>query len=165
MANQARVAIVGRANVGKSTLFNRLTTGPRALVAPEAGTTRDRQERECSWRGKTFTLIDTGGLDINAQNPIEHEVAKQALKAVSDAAVVLFVVDAKAGITSSDREAAQTLRATGVPIILVVNKVDAQRDVSLAAEFYQLACGEPMAISAATGAGTGDRLSLPRRKG
>lgn len=160
MANQARVAIVGRANVGKSTLFNRLTSGPRALVAPEAGTTRDRQERECSWRGKTFTLIDTGGLDINAQNPIEHEVAKQALKAVSDAAVALFVVDAKSGVTSADREVAQTLRASGVPIILAVNKVETQRDVSLAAEFYQLACGEPMAISAATGAGTGDLLDL-----
>ncbi|MBI4090600.1 MAG: ribosome biogenesis GTPase Der [Candidatus Komeilibacteria bacterium] len=160
MAQQARVAIVGRANVGKSTLFNRLTSGPRALVAPEAGTTRDRQERDCTWRGKTFTLIDTGGLDIDTHDPIEREVAKQALKAVSDSALVLFVVDAKVGITPTDREVAKTLRAAGAAVILVANKVDAVRDVASTAELYQLACGDPLAVSAATGAGTGDLLDL-----
>jgi len=153
-----RVALIGRANVGKSTLFNRFTHGPRALVSRVAGTTRDRKESECYWSGKRFLLIDTGGLDIDAHNPIEQKVSKQAATAAAQADLILFMVDTKAGITSTDRTVAHALAADKKRTLLIANKVDAPRDESAAAEFYRLGFGNPWPVSAISGAGTGDLL-------
>ncbi len=165
MASRARVAIIGRANVGKSTLFNRLSSGPKALVSDIAGTTRDRKENDCIWLGKTFTIIDTGGLDVDTHNPIEKKIAEQATMAAQDADLILFVVDTKAGITPVDESIARFLRShIHTPILLVANKVDGKRDVASINEFYELGLGGPFAVSAATGSGTGDLLDAVAKK-
>ncbi len=164
MATSARVAIIGRANVGKSTLFNRLSSGPKALVSDIAGTTRDRKENDCYWLGKTFTIIDTGGLDVDAHNPIEQMIAEQATVAALDADLILFVVDSKVGITPVDTSVAKLLRTKiKKPVLLVANKVDGKRDIAATNEFYQLGLGEPLPVSAATGSGTGDLLDTIAR--
>lgn len=152
------VAIVGRPNVGKSTLFNRLTETRRAIVSDEAGTTRDRQYGKVLWNGRTFSVVDTGGWVVNSDDIFEEEIHKQVMVATQEADVVLFMVDVKNGITDLDDEVANILRRAKLPIILVVNKADNSADVFSSAEFYRLGLGEPMAVSAATGSGTGELL-------
>lgn len=152
------VAIVGRPNVGKSTLFNRLTETRRALVSDEAGTTRDRQYGKVLWNGRTFSVVDTGGWVVNSDDIFEEEIHKQVMVATQEADVVLFMVDVKNGITDLDDEVANILRRAKLPIILVANKADNSADVFSSAEFYRLGLGEPMAVSAATGSGTGELL-------
>lgn len=152
------VAIVGRPNVGKSTLFNRLTETRRAIVSDEAGTTRDRQYGKVLWNGRTFSVVDTGGWVVNSDDIFEEEIHKQVMVATQEADVVLFMVDVKNGITDLDDEVANILRRAKLPIILVANKADNSADVFLSAEFYRLGLGEPMAVSAATGSGTGELL-------
>ena len=152
------VAIVGRPNVGKSTLFNRLTETRRAIVSDEAGTTRDRQYGKVLWNGRTFSVVDTGGWVVNSDDIFEEEIHKQVMVATQEADVVLFMVDVKNGITDLDDEVANILRRAKLPIILVAKKADNSADVFSSAEFYRLGLGEPMAVSAATGSGTGELL-------
>lgn len=152
------VAIVGRPNVGKSTLFNRLTETRRAIVSDEAGTTRDRQYGKVLWNGRTFSVVDTGGWVVNSDDIFEEEIHKQVMVATQEADVVLFMVDVKNGITDLDDEVANILRRAKLPIILVANKANNSADVFSSAEFYRLGLGEPMAVSAATGSGTGELL-------
>ena len=152
------VAIVGRPNVGKSTLFNRLTETRRAIVSDEAGTTRDRQYGKVLWNGRTFSVVDTGGWVVNSDDIFEEEIHKQVMVATQEADVVLFMVDVKNGITDLDDEVANILRRAKLPIILVANKADNSADVFSSAEFYRLGLGEPMTVSAATGSGTGELL-------
>ena len=157
------VAIVGRPNVGKSTLFNRLTQTRHAIVSDEAGTTRDRQYGKCGWAGKEFSVIDTGGWVVNSDDIFEEEIRKQVALATEEADVTLFLVDAHNGVTDLDEAVAGILRRAGKPVVLVCNKVD-NNEQYLAAEFYALGLGDPVCISAATGAGTGDLLDLVMEK-
>lgn len=154
------VAIVGRPNVGKSTLFNRLTQTRQAIVSDVAGTTRDRQYGKCEWCGKEFSVVDTGGWVVNSDDIFEGEIRKQVKLAIDEADVILFVVDVQSGITDLDDEVAGILRRSNAPVILVVNKADNNIDTYGAAEFYALGLGEPFCISALTGSGTGDLLDL-----
>ena len=163
------VAIVGRPNVGKSTLFNRLTQTRHAIVSDEAGTTRDRQYGKCEWAGKEFSVIDTGGWGVNSDDIFEEEIRKQVALATDEADVILFLVDAHNGVTDLDEAVANILRRTRKPVILVCNKTD-NNEQYLAAEFYSLGIGDPICISAATGGGTGDLLDMvmelfPRESG
>ena len=153
------VAIVGRPNVGKSTLFNRLTQTRHAIVSDEAGTTRDRQYGKCDWQGCEFSVIDTGGWVVNSDDIFEEEIRKQVTLATEEADVILFMVDVQNGVTDLDEEVAAILRRTKKPVILVTNKMD-NNETWLAAEFYALGLGDPVGISAATGSGTGDLLDL-----
>lgn len=152
------VAIVGRPNVGKSTLFNRLTGTRQAIVSDEAGTTRDRQYGKCEWGKREFSLVDTGGWVVNSDDIFEEEIRKQVILATQEADVILFLVDVKNGETDLDLQVAKILRQTKVPVILCANKTDNNEDRYNSAEFYSLGLGEPFCISAATGCGTGDLL-------
>ena len=152
------VAIVGRPNVGKSTLFNRLTKTRSAIVSDTAGTTRDRQYGKVDWNGKEFSIVDTGGWVVNSEDIFEDAIRRQVLIATEEANLVLFVVDVQTGLTDWDEDVAQILRKSKVPIILVVNKVDKNEQQYDAAEFYSLGLGEPFCISSSTGSGTGDLL-------
>ena len=152
------VAIVGRPNVGKSTLFNRLTGTRQAIVSDEAGTTRDRQYGKCEWGKREFSLVDTGGWVVNSDDIFEEEIRKQVILATQEADVILFLVDVKNGETDLDLQVAKILRQTKVPVILCANKTDNNEDRYNSAEFYSLGLGEPFCISAATGSGTGDLL-------
>lgn len=154
------VAIVGRPNVGKSTLFNRLTESRQAIVNGEAGTTRDRQYAKFQWGGRMFSVVDTGGWVVNSEDIFEGEIRKQVVIAVDEADIILFVVDVKNGLTDFDMDVASILRRTKKPIIVVVNKVDNNNLQYDAAEFYKLGLGDPCCISAITGSGTGDLLDL-----
>lgn len=154
------VAIVGRPNVGKSTLFNRLTGTRQAIVSDEAGTTRDRQYGKCEWGKREFSLVDTGGWVVNSDDIFEEEIRKQVLLATEEADVILFLVDIKNGVTDLDMQVASILRRTKIPVILCANKTDNNEDRYTAAEFYSLGLGDPYCISAATGSGTGDLLDL-----
>ena len=154
------VAIVGRPNVGKSTLFNRLTKTRHAIVSDVAGTTRDRQYGKCEWAGKEFSVVDTGGWVVNSDDIFEDAIRRQVIVATEEADLVLFLVDVKNGLTDWDEDVAQILRRTKLPVILVANKADNNDAAYYAAEFYKLGLGEPQTISAATGAGTGDLLDL-----
>ncbi len=154
------VAIVGRPNVGKSTLFNRLTKTRHAIVSEEAGTTRDRQYGKCEWCGQEFSVIDTGGWVVNSDDIFEEEIRKQVALATEEADVILFLVDVQTGVTDLDEQVASILRRSPKPVILVVNKADNNQDTYAAAEFYSLGLGDPHSISAATGSGTGDLLDL-----
>ena len=151
------VAIVGRPNVGKSTLFNRLTKTRSAIVSDTAGTTRDRQYGKVDWNGKEFSIVDTGGWVVNSEDIFEDAIRRQVLIATEEANLVLFV-DVQTGLTDWDEDVAQILRKSKVPIILVVNKVDKNEQQYDAAEFYSLGLGEPFCISSSTGSGTGDLL-------
>ena len=153
------VAIVGRPNVGKSTLFNRLTQTRHAIVSDEAGTTRDRQYGKCEWGGHEFSVVDTGGWVVNSDDVFEGEIRKQVTLATEEADVILFMVDIQNGVTDLDEAVAAILRQTKKPVILVTNKMD-NNETYLAAEFYSLGLGDPQSISAATGSGTGDLLDL-----
>jgi GTPase len=154
------VAIVGYPNVGKSTLVNRLTATRAAVVHETQGTTRDRKELVADWSGKRFLLIDTGGVDIAAKDPITRSIAGQARAAIADADLVLFVVDAKAGITPGDEELADILRASHKPVILVANKIDDPSRDAIALEFHRFGLGDPFPLSGLHGHGTGDLLDL-----
>lgn len=158
------VAIVGRPNVGKSTLFNRLTQSRRAIVSDIAGTTRDRQYGKCSWNGREFSVVDTGGWVVKSDDIFEDAIRKQVLVASDEADLVLFLVDVETGITDWDEDVANILRRAKLPVILVANKVDNSGMEYTAAEFYKLGLGEPQCVSAATGGGTGDLLDLILKK-
>lgn len=152
------VAIVGRPNVGKSTLFNRLTGGRVAIIEDTPGVTRDRLYRDAEWQGVPFTVIDTGGIEINKEDIFLEKIKEQAQIAIEEADVILFIVDAKTGITVDDQEVAQILRKANKSVLLVVNKVEDYSDPTLLFEFYQLGLGEPYPVSAAHGMNTGDLL-------
>lgn len=154
------VAIVGRPNVGKSTLFNRLTQTRRAIVNEEAGTTRDRQYGKVDWNGQEFSIVDTGGWVVNSDDIFEEEIRKQVKIAIEEADVILFVVDVMSGVTDLDEQVAQILRQNNKPVILVSNKVDNTEAQYYSAEFYKLGLGDPNNISSISGSGTGDLLDL-----
>ena len=154
------VAIVGRPNVGKSTLFNRLTGTRQAIVSEVAGTTRDRQYGKCEWGNREFSLVDTGGWVVNSDDIFEEEIRKQVSLATEEADLILFVTDIKNGVTDLDDAVAGILRRSKVPVILCSNKTDNNEDRYEAAEFYSLGLGEPLCVSAATGSGTGDLLDV-----
>jgi GTP-binding protein len=152
-------AIVGFPNVGKSTLVNRLTETRDAVVHQTPGVTRDRKELVCEWRGRRFLLVDTGGVDLADRSPITRQVAEQARAAIEEADLVLFVVDAQTGVTPGDEEVADLLRRSGRPVLVIANKVDdPSRADQMIHEFHRLGLGEPVAISALHGHGTGDLL-------
>ncbi len=153
-----KVAVVGYPNVGKSSLVNRLTNSREAVVHERAGITRDRKEIATEWNGRRFTLIDTGGMDNEDVDPISGSIRDQAKAALADAQVALFVFDAKAGLRPGDDELADLLRRSKMPVVVAANKIDHVGDVSLAVEAHRLGFGEPMAVSAAQGLGTGDLL-------
>ena len=152
------VAIVGRPNVGKSTLFNRLTETKQAIISDEAGTTRDRQYGRCIWCGKEFSLVDTGGWVRNSDDVFEEAICDQVTLALEEADVILFVVDAMNGLTDLDMEMASMLRRSKKPVLVVANKVDTYEMQYGTAEFYSLGLGDMHCISAANGSGTGDLL-------
>ncbi len=152
------VAIVGRPNVGKSTLFNRLTQSRTAIVDPTAGTTRDRQYGKVDWNGKEFSIVDTGGWVVNSEDVFESEINKQVELAIEQADEILFVVDAMNGVTDLDDHVAEILRRSRKPVILVANKVDSNEWVYNVPEFYSLGLGDPYPVSAINGYGTGDLL-------
>ena len=154
------VAIVGRPNVGKSTLFNRLTGTRQAIVSEVAGTTRDRQYGKCEWGNREFSLVDTGGWVVNSDDIFEEEIRKQVSLATEEADLILFVTDIKNGVTDLDDAVAGILRRSKVPVILCSNKTDNNEARYEAAEFYSLGLGEPLCVSAATGSGTGDLLDV-----
>ena len=154
------VAIVGRPNVGKSTLFNRLTGTRHAIVSDVAGTTRDRQYGKCEWVGHEFSVVDTGGWVVNSDDIFEEEIRKQVTLATEESDLILFLVDVKNGVTDLDMQVASILRRTKMPIILCANKTDDNNDRYGAPEFYSLGLGDPVCVSAATGSGSGDLLDL-----
>ncbi|PKP23550.1 MAG: ribosome biogenesis GTPase Der [Bacteroidetes bacterium HGW-Bacteroidetes-22] len=152
------LAIVGRPNVGKSTLFNRLVGGRPAIVDPTSGVTRDRNYGRSDWNGIGFSVIDTGGYVMGSDDIFEEEIRKQATLAIEKADVILFLVDAVEGITPLDLEVSIMLRRSGKPVVLAANKVDNPKRGILAAEFYSLGLGTPWEVSAVSGSGTGDLL-------
>lgn len=152
------VAIVGRPNVGKSTLFNRLTQSRTAIVDPTAGTTRDRQYGKVDWNGIEFSIVDTGGWVVNSDDVFESEINRQVSLAIEQADVILFVVDAMNGTTDLDDHVAEILRKSTKPVILVANKVDSNEWIYNVPEFYSLGLGDPYPVSAINGYGTGDLL-------
>ncbi|MCC8118008.1 MAG: ribosome biogenesis GTPase Der [Bacteroidales bacterium] len=152
------VAIVGRPNVGKSTLFNRLTESRQAIVDPTAGTTRDRQYGKVDWNGREFSIVDTGGWVVNSEDVFESEINKQVELAIEQADEILFVVDAMNGVTDLDDHVAEILRKSKKPVVLVANKVDSNEWQYNVPEFYKLGLGEPYPVSAVSGFGTGDLL-------
>mgnify|MGYP002623575387 FL=1 len=163
------VAIVGRPNVGKSTLFNRLTNSRQAIVSDQAGTTRDRQYGKCEWCGREFSVVDTGGWVVNSDDIFEEEIRKQVIIATEEADLVLFLCDIKNGVTDWDEDVAQILRRAKLPTLLVLNKADDGKDLYGQYDFYKLGLGDPWCVSAATGSGTGDLLDkimemLPEKK-
>ncbi|HUE40135.1 MAG TPA: ribosome biogenesis GTPase Der [Candidatus Binatia bacterium] len=147
------VAIVGRPNVGKSTLFNRIVGRRRALVDDEPGVTRDRLIARAKWADREFTIIDTGGFEAESERDLARRVRAQSLRAVADASVVLFVVDGRAGLSPADRAVARTLADSGKPVVCVVNKVDGLKQEALAYEYFALGLGEPQPVSAEHGGG------------
>ena len=152
------VAIVGRPNVGKSTLFNRMTQTRGAIVSEEAGTTRDRQYGRVSWLDREFSVVDTGGWVVGSEDIFEGEINKQVEIAMEEADVILFVVDVENGVTDLDDEVAAKLRRTKKPVLLVANKADNYTQHYAAAEFYSFGLGDPLPVSAISGSGTGDLL-------
>ncbi len=158
MRGVPEIAIVGFPNVGKSTLANRLAGGREAVVHREAGVTRDRKALDCEWNGRRFRLIDTGGVDLAAEDSLSRAVQRQAREAIADADAVALVVDARAGLREGDAEVADILRRGKVPVVVVANKIDEPGDDYLAAEFHRLGLGDPQAVSATHGHGTGDLL-------
>jgi len=152
------VAIVGRPNVGKSTLFNRLVGNRQAIVDETAGVTRDRHYGKCEWCGHEFSVVDTGGFTSGSDDVFEGEIRKQVLIAIEECDLVLFMVEAATGITDFDEEIADILRRCKKPVVLTVNKVDTGDKMYDSYQFYGLGLGDPIAIAAATGGGTGDLL-------
>lgn len=157
-AMNSTVAILGRPNVGKSTLFNRFIRSRSSIVEDTPGVTRDRNYGECEWAGSTFNLIDTGGLLPDSQEVFEAAIKTQAQFAIDEADLILFMVDAQTGVTSIDHDIVQFVRRSNVPILLVVNKSDNERLEEEGVEFWELGVGEPYSVSAVNGRGTGDLL-------
>jgi GTPase len=153
-----KVAIVGYPNVGKSSLVNRLAGSREAVVHERPGITRDRNEIECEWGGRTFTLIDTGGVDFQDDDPLSGSIREQAAAGIADAEVAVLVVDARAGVRPGDEEMADLLRRSPLPKIVAANKCDGVADLPLAADFHRLGLGQPLPVSATQGLGTGDLL-------
>jgi len=153
-----KVAIVGYPNVGKSSLINRLTGTREAVVHERPGITRDRKELDCEWNGRQFKLIDTGGVDFEDEDPLAGSIRDQARAGLADAQVAVLVVDARAGVRPGDEEMADLLRRSPLPTIVAANKCDGVAELPLAAEFHRLGLGEPLAVSAAQGLGSGDLL-------
>src|SRR4051794_16841480 len=153
-----KVAVLGYPNVGKSSLVNRLTQSREAVVHETSGITRDRKELPTDWNGRNFALIDTGGGDLEDTAPPAVSTRARGRGALPAADVALFVVDARAGMRAGDAGVAQMLRRGGLPVVLAANKIDSPRDVALVHDFYSLGLGEPLAVSAAQGLGTGDLL-------
>ena len=158
MSRLPTVAVVGFPNVGKSTLVNRLAGGREAVTHAEAGVTRDRKRVPCEWNGVAFELLDTGGIDLADPDELAEDVRRQARIGIAEADAILLVVDARAGVRGGDVELAGTLRGAGTPVVVVVNKVDRPGDEHLTAEFHQLGLGDPLAVSATHGLGSGDLL-------
>ena len=152
------VAIVGRPNVGKSTLFNRLVGMRQAIVDETAGVTRDRHYGKCEWCGKEFSVVDTGGYTSGSDDVFEEEIRKQVVIAIEEADLILFMVEASTGITDYDAEIADLLRRSGKPVVVAVNKVDSGEKMYDTYQFYALGLGEIWSISSANGGGTGDLL-------
>ena len=152
------VAIVGRPNVGKSTLFNRLVGMRQAIVDETAGVTRDRHYGKCEWCGKEFSVVDTGGYTSGSDDVFEEEIRKQVVIAIEEADLILFMVEAATGITDYDAEIADLLRRSGKPVVVAVNKVDSGEKMYDTYQFYALGLGEIWSISSANGGGTGDLL-------
>jgi GTPase len=153
-----KVAIVGYPNVGKSSLVNRLTESREAVVHERPGVTRDRKELHTDWNGRSLTLVDTGGVDLDDRAELASSVQEQVRAALADADAAVLVVDARAGPRPGDHEVADLLRRGSLPVLVAANKIDSARDIPLAAEFHSLGLGEPIAVSAAQGLGTGDLL-------
>jgi GTP-binding protein len=153
-----KVAIVGYPNVGKSSLINRLTGTREAVVHERPGVTRDRKELDCEWNGRRFTLIDTGGVDFQDQDPLAGSIRDQARAGLADAQVAVLVVDARAGVRPGDEEMADLLRRSSLPMIVAANKCDGVAEIPQASEFHRLGLGVPIPVSAAQGLGTGDLL-------
>ncbi len=153
-----KVAVVGYPNVGKSSLINRLTGTREAVVHERPGITRDRKELDCEWNGRSFTLIDTGGVDFEDEDPLAGSIRDQARAGLADAQVAVLVVDARAGVRPGDEEMADLLRRGGLPTIVAANKCDSVSELPLAADFHRLGLGQPIAVSAAQGLGSGDLL-------
>jgi GTPase len=153
-----KVAIVGYPNVGKSSLINRLTGTREAVVHERPGITRDRKELDCEWNGRQFKLIDTGGVDFEDEDPLAGSIREQARAGLADAQVAVLVVDARAGVRPGDQEMADLLRRSPLPTIVAANKCDGVAELPLAAEFHRLGLGEPLAVSASQGLGSGDLL-------
>jgi GTP-binding protein len=153
-----KVAIVGYPNVGKSSLVNRLSETREAVVHERPGVTRDRKEVEAEWNGRTLSLIDTGGVDLDERDDLARSIQSQARAALAEADVAVLVVDARAGVRPGDQDMADLMRGVSIPVLVAANKIDTVRDLPLAADFYGLGLGEPIAVSAAQGLGTGDLL-------
>jgi GTP-binding protein len=153
-----KVAVVGYPNVGKSSLVNRLSGSREAVVHETSGVTRDRKEIETDWNGRTFALIDTGGVDLADGDELARSVQDQARAALADADVVVLVVDARAGLRPGDAELADLLRRASQPVLVAANKIDVVADMPAAAEFHRLGLGDPFPVSAGQGLGTGDLL-------
>ena len=153
-----KVAVVGYPNVGKSSLVNRLTQTREAVVHERPGITRDRKELSTEWNGRRLTLIDTGGVDLQDEDPLAVSIQDQAREAIADAEVALLVVDARAGVRPGDEEIAQILRAGALPVVVAANKIDSPSDLVLVHDFHGLGLGDPLPVSAAQGLGTGDLL-------
>lgn len=151
------VAIVGRANVGKSTFFNKICGQRLSIVDDVAGVTRDRLYADANWCGRDFTIVDTGGVELASEDVFQKEIIEQVMLAIENATVIIFLVDGKTGVTQSDEDVAKLLRKQNVPVVLVVNKLDTF-DVSATYEFYSLGLGDPMPISCAQSKGIGDVL-------
>jgi GTP-binding protein len=153
-----KVAVVGYPNVGKSSLVNRLSGSRTAVVHERPGVTRDRNEIVTEWNGRRFTLVDTGGMDERDLDPIAGSIREQAVAALSDAQAAVLVIDARAGVRPGDEEVADLLRRSKLPVLVAANKVDDVKDMPLADDAYRLGLGDPVAVSAAQGLGTGDLL-------
>src|SRR5215216_789579 len=156
----SKVAVLGYPNVGKSTLVNRLSGSREAVVHEQSGVTRDRKEVETDWNGRTFMLVDTGGVDIAQPGDLAEAVRRQARAALSEADLALLVVDARAGLRPGDTELAAELRGGPAPVVVAANKVDDGSQTGLASEFYGLGLGDPVPVSATQGLGVGDLLDL-----
>jgi GTPase len=153
-----KVAVVGYPNVGKSSLVNRLTQSREAVVHERPGVTRDRKELTTEWNGRQLTLIDTGGVDLQDEDPLAVSIQDQAREAIADAEVAVLVVDARAGVRPGDEEIAEILRRGSVPVVVAANKIDTPGDLVLAHDFHGLGLGDPLPVSATQGLGTGDLL-------
>jgi GTPase len=153
-----KVAVIGYPNVGKSSLVNRLSGTREAVVHPRSGVTRDRRELDCEWNGRSFKLIDTGGMDLADHDPLAGSIRDQARAALADAQVAVLVVDARAGVRPGDEQMAELLRRSPLPTVVAANKIDNAADEALTAEFNRLGLGEPLPVSAAQGLGSGDLL-------
>ena len=152
------VAIVGRPNVGKSTLFNRLLERREAIVDSTAGVTRDRHYGKSDWNGVEFTVIDTGGYEVNTEDVFQEEISKQVQLAIDEATSIIFMLNVEEGLTDTDYEIYEKLRRSNKPVYITVNKVDSAKEELAATEFYQLGIEEYFTLSSATGSGTGELL-------